>query len=84
MKNCLKIYLVVFTILAFFSCLLVMSPGPLQAAEKPQRGGWLKVGTDSTAVGLDPHLVLAFASYTFFEHVYETLIRYNEKMDLEP
>jgi peptide/nickel transport system substrate-binding protein len=84
MKNFLKICSILFTALAFLSCLLLMSPGPLQAAEKPQRGGRLTVATDSTAVGLDPHLVLAFASYTFFEHVYETLIRYNQNMELEP
>ncbi len=84
MKNCPRTYFLIFAILAIFSCLLVLIPGLIHAAEKPQRGGWLNVATDETAVGLDPHLVLAFASYTFFEHVYETLIRYNEKMELEP
>ncbi len=84
MKTFLKTFVIVSVIFAFVSCFIVISPEPVQAAQAPKRGGWLKVATDSTAVGLDPHLVLAFASYTFFEHVYETLIRYNEKMDLEP
>ena len=83
MRNYPRRYFLIFAILAFLSWLVIPNFGSLHAAEKPQRGGWLNVGTDSTAVGLDPHLILAFASYTFFEHVYETLIRYNEKMELE-
>ena len=53
-------------------------------AETPKRGGWLTVATDSTAVGLDPHLSIVHATLTFTEHVYECLLRYNYKMELEP
>ncbi len=52
-------------------------------AAEPKHGGWMIVSTDSTAVGLDPHIAIAFASATYFEHCYESLLRYNEKMELE-
>jgi peptide/nickel transport system substrate-binding protein len=58
-----------------------MSPA---IAETPKRGGWLTVATDSTAVGLDPHLSIVHATLTFTEHVYDTLLRYNYKMESEP
>jgi peptide/nickel transport system substrate-binding protein len=53
-------------------------------AETPKRGGWLTVATDSTAVGLDPHLSIVHATFTFTEHVYDCLLRYNYNMELEP
>ena len=84
MKKYLKILLVVSLVLIFTAGLIFVVSSPTQAAGTPKRGGRLKVATDSTAVGLDPHLILAFASYTFFENCYETLIRYNKNMELEP
>ena len=53
-------------------------------AETPKRGGWLTVATDETAVGLDPHLSIVFSTFTFTEHVYECLLSYNYKMELQP
>jgi len=74
---------VILGVLGIFLLVVVCQMGPA-FAEKPKRGGRLTVATDATPVGLDPQLALAFASYTFFEHVYETLIRYNKNMELEP
>lgn len=48
-----------------------------------KRGGTIVVGNDEDAVGLDPHLTLAFASSNFFEHVYSGLTRFNAKMEIE-
>src|SRR6266571_2995421 len=40
---------------------------PPAAAQAPKRGGTLTVGNDEDAVGLDPHLSVAFASSNYFE-----------------
>jgi peptide/nickel transport system substrate-binding protein len=56
---------------------------PAGQAQAPRRGGTLTVGNDEDAVGLDPHLSVAFASINFFEHVYNGLLRFNAKMELE-
>jgi peptide/nickel transport system substrate-binding protein len=53
-------------------------------ADKPKRGGTITIGHDADAVGLDPHLAIAFASKHFFEYVYTGLLRYNSRMELEP
>ena len=53
-------------------------------AQTPKRGGWLKVATDDTAIGLDPHLSITNSTFTFTEHVYDTLLRFNYKGQLEP
>lgn len=65
--------------LAIFVCQVDLS-----SAQTPKRGGWLKVGTDDSAVGLDPHLSIVMSTFTFTEHVYQCLLRYNDKMELEP
>ena len=73
-------------VFSFFWILLlstVLSATPA-LAETPKKGGWLTVATDATAVGLDPHLSIVFATYTFTEHVYESLLRYNYKMEVLP
>ena len=57
---------------------------PSSGQEKPKRGGTITIGHDEDAVGLDPHLAIAFSSKHFFEHVYTGLLRYNSKMELEP
>src|SRR5258705_8549418 len=61
---------------------LPLVPSPV-GAQTPKRGGTLVVGNDEDAVGLDPHLSVAFASSNYFEHVYSGLIRFNAKMELE-
>ncbi len=59
----------------------VVSPA---SGQTPKRGGWLNVALDSSAVGLDPHLTDADSTYRFVEPVYDTLLRHNFKMELEP
>src|SRR6266446_7064240 len=66
--------------LALFASPLLTPPA---GAQTPKRGGTLVVGNDEDAVGLDPHLSVAFASSNYFEHVYSGLIRFNAKMELE-
>src|SRR6266496_5638846 len=61
---------------------LLLVPPPAHA-QAPKRGGTLTVGNDEDAVGLDPHLSVAFASSNYFEHVYSGLLRFNAKMELE-
>ncbi len=84
MKHYFKKNITVSAIFILLSIVLLISSQTVLADQDPKRGGWLKVATDSTAVGLDPHLVLAFSSYTFLENSYETLVRYNKTMDIEP
>ena len=75
----------VFIALAFvFAAGIVVAASSTSQAAEPKRGGWITVATDSTAVGLDPAISIAFASSTFFEHCYESLMGYNEKMKLQP
>ena len=76
-KACIGVMLGIFFLVIAWQ----MSPA---IAETPKRGGWINVATDSTAVGLDPHLSITFSSFTFTEHVYDTLLRFNYKMEVEP
>jgi peptide/nickel transport system substrate-binding protein len=48
-----------------------------------KRGGSIVVGNDEDAVGLDPHLSVAFASTQFYELVYNGLLRFSAKGDIE-
>lgn len=70
-------------LLCVFLVILVWQISPA-FAQTPKRGGWLKVATDDSAVGLDPHLAMVMSTFTFTEHVYQCLLRYNYKMELEP
>ena len=74
---------VILGVLGIFLLVVVCQMGPA-FAEKPKRGGRLTVATDATPVGLDPHLSLAGSTLIFAEHVYETLLRYNYNMAIEP
>jgi len=73
----------VFVFSGVFLLAMALSTNPA-FAETSKRGGWLTVATDSTAVGLDPHLSIVFSTFTFAEHVYECLLSYNYKMELQP
>jgi peptide/nickel transport system substrate-binding protein len=77
-------FIAVSTILGFVLCYIIVSSGFVLAQETPKRGGWLKVATDAAPVGLDPQLSAAWSTLTFVETCYDTLVRYNAKMDLEP
>lgn len=48
--------------------------GPQQQPEGPKRGGTLVVGANQPPQILDPALNVAWASTTFYEHIYECLM----------
>ncbi|MDI6863537.1 MAG: ABC transporter substrate-binding protein [Pseudothermotoga sp.] len=47
-------------------------------------GGRLIIAMETEPVGLDPHLVTAFASHRVLENVYDGLLRYGENLQLVP
>jgi len=69
--------------LAVVVSLLMLTLLPLIAVAQ-QRGGTIRVASDAPPVGLDPHIAIPYSSLAAYEHVYETLIRYNANMELEP
>jgi peptide/nickel transport system substrate-binding protein len=71
-------------LIGLIQLVIVLSGTVLPAAEAPRRGGTLTVATDSEPVGLDPQLSITFSTTTFIEFVYDTLIRFNARMELEP
>ena len=73
--------LVVLSLAAALALGVTLGLAPAALAQK--RGGTLVVGNDEDAVGLDPHLSVAFASSNFFEHVYSGLTRFNGRMEIE-
>jgi len=85
MRNYPRRYFLIVAILAFlFTAGIAVTVSSTTQAAEPKRGGWMRVATDSTAVGLDPHIAIAFSSATYFEHCYESLLGYNKDMELEP
>lgn len=52
--------------------------------ETPKRGGALTIVTDRSAVGLDPHLSMSGATLVFSEQVYDTLLRFDDKLQIVP
>jgi peptide/nickel transport system substrate-binding protein len=63
---------------------ILLTVGLLAAPALAQkRGGSIVIGNDDDAVGLDPHLSLAFASQQFYELVYNGLTRFNARMLIE-
>ena len=55
---------------------------PQAGAGKP--GGTLKVGTNQDPVNFDPHLSNATATYRIIELVYDSLLRLNERLEIQP
>jgi peptide/nickel transport system substrate-binding protein len=53
-------------------------------AKPAKTGGTLKIGVNQDVVGLDPHLTNATASYRVLENVYSGLLRFNEKLEIQP
>jgi peptide/nickel transport system substrate-binding protein len=53
-------------------------------AEAQKRGGILTVGIDTGPLGWDPHMATAFSSWNHYELIYESLVRFNQKLDVEP
>ncbi len=56
------------------------------AAAAPKRGGTLVIAHDygDPAEGLDPHTTIGWPSHLAFELMYTTLVRYNDRLVLEP
>lgn len=42
------------------------------------------IGVDQEVVGLDPNLVTAFSSFRRIDFLYNKLVRYNDKLEIEP
>lgn len=57
---------------------------PLGVVSAQERGGIINVASDTPPVGLDPHIAIAYSSLAAYEHVYETLFRYDADMNLVP
>jgi peptide/nickel transport system substrate-binding protein len=53
-------------------------------AETPKRGGRLTIAAAVAPVGLDLHISKVTSTLDFAEHIYETLVRWNYKMEVEP
>jgi peptide/nickel transport system substrate-binding protein len=47
-------------------------------------GSTLTIGVDQEVVGLDPNLVTAFSSFRRVDFLYNKLVRYNDRLELEP
>lgn len=60
------------------------TPAPSPTPAGPKTGGELKVAVEADMTGFDPHLEQTYASLIIFEQVYEGLVRYNYKMEVEP
>src|SRR5712691_9678133 len=61
---------------------VLILPGlPVRAA---QAGTTLTLGVDQEVVGLDPNLVTAFSSFRRVDFLYNKLVRYNDRLEIEP
>jgi len=57
---------------------------PTTAVKQPKSGGTLTIGTNQDAVGFDPHVTNATASVRILENIYSGLLRFNEKLEVQP
>lgn len=53
-------------------------------AGQAQRGGTLTIGADADPIGLDPHTTTAFSSYDFIALLFNGLLKWSPKMEVEP
>ncbi|MCW1970107.1 MAG: ABC transporter substrate-binding protein, partial [Anaerolineae bacterium] len=60
------------------------APAAKPAAGTPKAGGTLKIGTNQDAVGFDPHLTNATASYRILENVYSQLVKFAPSLEVQP
>jgi peptide/nickel transport system substrate-binding protein len=60
---------------------LVLPVLPVRAAPA---GVTFTIGVDQEVVGLDPNLVTAFSSFRRLDFLYNKLVRYNDKLEIEP
>jgi peptide/nickel transport system substrate-binding protein len=66
------------------SAVTSVAPTAAPAVKQPKAGGTLTIGTNQDAVGFDPHLSNATASYRIFENVYNGLLTFNDKLEVQP
>ena len=58
---------------------------PAQAAPSGRvRGGSITIAQELDPVSLDPHKTSNFSAVQGFEHVYESLTQYDEKLNVQP
>ncbi len=69
-------------LLALWLCVFLIQGIGLSAEVK--RGGTIRVGIDEGPVGWDPYIDSAQSSYNHYEQIYESLLRFNHKMEIEP
>ncbi|RPI03962.1 MAG: ABC transporter substrate-binding protein, partial [Zetaproteobacteria bacterium] len=69
--------------LGILLAIVVLVPA-LGETGSPKSGGTLKYGMLRDPVGWEPHINQGWTTYTFMNSIYETLIRYSLKGDLEP
>jgi peptide/nickel transport system substrate-binding protein len=62
---------------------ILLMTGPSLAADI-KRGGTITVGIDTGPVGWDPHIDIAFSTWNHCEQLYESLVRFNHKMEIVP
>lgn len=55
-----------------------------EASPEPKTGGTLKVGLSADPAELDPHKTQLTAAWHVIEHVYDTLVDANEKLEVVP
>jgi peptide/nickel transport system substrate-binding protein len=72
-----------FLMLVFIGSYLLLAPSEAQTAEI-KRGGTITVGIDAGPIGWDPHKARGISSPYHYEQVYESLLRYNYRMEMEP
>jgi peptide/nickel transport system substrate-binding protein len=60
---------------------LVLPVLPVRAAPA---GSTFTIGVDQEVVGLDPNLVTSFSSFRRIDFLYNKLVRYNDKLEIEP
>ena len=64
--------------------LLVVLVLPALPVRAETAGTTLTIGVDQEVVGLDPNLVTAFSSFRRIDFLYNKLVRYNDRLELEP
>lgn len=57
---------------------------PALPARAGPAGTTLTIGVDQEIVGLDPNLVTAFSSFRRLDFLYNKLVRYNDRLEIEP
>ncbi|MFH1882958.1 MAG: ABC transporter substrate-binding protein [Planctomycetota bacterium] len=73
---------IILSVLALALGILLIAGPSLSADIK--RGGTITVGIDTGPLGWDPQMDQAFSTWNHYEQVYESLVRFNHKMEIVP